>query len=100
MMNNTILSPQPSHAGPVAPDKMTTVILDNSCSRCCVTPGVIALRPHFGLPLNPSSFITIFSHTYVTIYSHDYVTRIIFVLCLHDYMVFTTCSHMTSTFVH
>ena len=67
-MTTIIFSPQPSHVRPVALDKTTTVISDNFCSLGRVPPEI--LEPYFGLPLDPSSFLIIFSHIYVIRFSH------------------------------
>ena len=49
-MTSTIFNPQLGHVGPVALDKMTTVISDNFCSPWHVPHGIFA--PHFGPPLD------------------------------------------------
>ena len=93
-MTNTISSRQPGHVGPVAPNKMTTVISNNFCFPRSVLHGV--LGPHFGPHLTASSFLTICSHFYMIIYSHfsrrsgHEMTIINNILYLHDYMVMST----------
>ena len=66
-MTSTIFSPQHGHVGPVAPDKMTTVISDHFCSPWHVPHEI--LGPHFGPPLDLLSVLIIVSHAYVTIFS-------------------------------
>lgn len=68
LMTSSIFSPQLGQVGPSAPDKMTKFLSNNYCFRWRVPNGV--LGPRFGLPLSPSSLLTIFSHTYVTTFSH------------------------------
>ena len=93
-MTSIIFSPQPGDVGPIAPNKMTTVISDSFYPPRSVPHGV--LGPRFGPHLNALSFLTIFSQLYVTICSHlirssdQYMTVINNVLYFHDYMVFFT----------
>ena len=68
LMTSTIFSLELGHVGPVTPNKIVRSYRTIFHSLWRVSHKV--LGPRFGLPLHPSSFLTIFGHTYVTTFSH------------------------------
>ena len=107
-MPSTIFSTQPGHVGPIAPDKMTTTILDNFVRDGAFPMGFCDLVWVAPQPFIIAHYIKSYIFDYISsclvlsfdIISHDYVIIINHALYLHDYKVFTTCNHMTTTFFH